>query len=317
MKCTIEKRFKLFTVLALCLIVAGLAVFSFFGFGKSAEQSAECVLTVNIDANIGDAEKVVKESAEEYFSNQKIKTVAHASKVSVNGEYYVYTVSDLNGLGMEAVRDNLKSYIEGKLGAVEGLGQLNVKVDVATPTYYVNNSVSGILISAAIIYVATFIYFLFTEKLSGALTVFVSSLISGLLFFALMGLTRIPTESMFGVTLVLSATLSAILSVVIVNRCKELCRNVANDKKSYYKIGEMATAASGVRLAVVLGAIAVITIALVLLGNLQIKLIGLQILISGVSAVFTAYAFSAVVWAYFKSFRKDKKPQLETVNTEA
>ena len=60
MKCTIEKRFKLFTVLALCLIVAGLAVFAFFGFGKSAEQSAECVLTVNIDANIGDAEKVVK-----------------------------------------------------------------------------------------------------------------------------------------------------------------------------------------------------------------------------------------------------------------
>ena len=145
------------------------------------------------------------------------------------------------------------------------------------------------------------------EKLSGALTVLCTSALSALVYVALAAVTRLPAEPYFGACVALAGVFAGILSGGIINRCKELIKNVGNDKKSYFELGDMATASSITRYVFISAAILVALVLLAVLGSMTVKFMAIQVLFATVSAIFVSFAWTALFWAWFKGFKKDRK----------
>ena len=157
-----------------------------------------------------------------------------------------------------------------------------------------------------------FIYEIFTHKLAGAVSMLVGTVISVLLYMALVGGTRIFAGEFVGVGMLLTATLTGAYIAAITAHANDAVKNVGNDKRSYFDLANEGTAKVTPYALGVAGLALLAGIALSLLVSASA---GIQLVITGVVSAFTAYAFGGFMWAVVKNTdgkRKGKTAEQET-----
>ena len=191
---------------------------------------------------------------------------------------------------------------------------MDVEVKAFSTVHKVNEKVGYVCLALLIAIVVVFLYVFFMEKLAASLTVLINGIIAFLLTFAMLSVTRIPVASYLVTTLITSALLSIILTLVIINRANELIKNVANNKMAYNEITANATKLSELRFIFVCGATLFVSLLFVIFGGTYYKILGAMIEVASISALFTAYGFTEIIFPFLKSKKKDRKPK--TVENE-
>ncbi len=294
----VVSKFKYALIALLVLLVVGMTLLGVLGLNQSIMLGKNHEISVAIEVNIDDAGDVVRATSEKYFAEKGIKVNA-SNVINFNeGEKYSFKTASLNGLNAEEIKTQLEDALNTALTA-EQLAGLNPTV-TTYETYGFTSVKWSILIACAIALVAIFIYYAIIEKISGALTVIIVSVVSAVLHLALVAITRLPYDPVLGTCIMLSAVFAGILSGGIVNRAKELSKIVTEKKRTNTEIANLATESSNVRFAFVSIVLLVALIAFIAFGGLTVRLIALQVLLAVVSAVAVSYFFTGFLWANIK-----------------
>ena len=250
------------------------------------------------------AEKL-EQTANAYFESKGAQYVTYATE-KVDGPIGHYSLIYKFDSDIKLDTQAMQTYLTAQLGSES----IVIKVDynnVANP--YVNNNIGYVLLAVGISMLAIFVYMFFMEKVAGAVSVLASSVLSALLFIALLGATRIPANPFALATCLGSAMLSAILSAGLVNRFKEEIRlNKAKttnaDKLSYVEIADKSAMDSLLRFSFVAGAIVLASALMLIIGSAYIKFLGLQVLVAGVTAIFSSLVGVPLLWPVLKKIKK-------------
>ena len=305
----ISSKFKIWLIVTLVLIVAGMTIFGIFGFNQAVDYKDSYEVSVSVGVNVNDADKTIESASKDFFADKglSVKEVATFNE----GEKFVFKFDSLSSEQIQAINTELKDTVQAKL-TEKGLGSLAVTVKTSQTHAYNYKAIGAVVLALAIGAVVVFVYYLFLEKLAGALTVLCSAIISGLIYVSLSALTRVAVDPLGGTFLALSIILGGVLAGGVVSRCKELAKNVGNEKKPLVEISDMATSSSMTRFLFLSILIVVFAIVLIAIGSMMVKFAGLSLIIASASALFTAIAWSGLFWAYFKGLSKTKKYKKNT-----
>ena len=84
------KKSKLFVVLSLVLIVAGLAVFGFMGFNQTVDKKECFEAKITIDQSFDDAKATLVSASKAYLDENNIKAADYAVQKLEDGNVFVY-----------------------------------------------------------------------------------------------------------------------------------------------------------------------------------------------------------------------------------
>ena len=212
-----SKKVKIFLILTLCIIVAGMAVLGFLGFSNATEQVVNYEVTVGVDQDIDGEAQIVKEVAEKYFDS------VGAKRFNVRelgeGNYFVYTFTD-NVIDINVLDENVNQAITGS--TVVASAEL-VEVRPVSSDY-----VLDILLALSIASVLILIYLLILEKAAAAFTSLLNGILSVVLFVAITALIRVPVYSNLSIFITMSFIISLIISTVLSHRFIEIIKLVGN-----------------------------------------------------------------------------------------
>lgn len=288
MKLNITSKFKLWLIITLVVIVAGMTMLGVFGINGTVSDGKSFEITVGVDQNVDNASVKAKEYAEAFFTEKGVDACDYAYQTMNGGKVHIYTFANATGVNSE----ELSTYITEKMANDKVVVEASVSEVVTNKTQHIWGVVSALVLSA----VAVFVYLLIMEKLKATLSVLFASLLSALLSLSLIALTRIPAIDTWALVVSVSAVLSAILSVVLVRRFKEQSRLFA--KASSKEIVDNACSSSVLRFAVVLIALVVVALLLGLIAGIGfVTFIALAILVIAVSSVFASLVWTPIIWS--------------------
>ncbi len=299
-----SKSLKIFTVIALSAIVVGMVFLGIFGFNKTLDYDNGYELKIEIEGNYGEtAESTagkMKTAAEKYFNEKGVNYKNYSVETLENGNVLLIK------LDQQSSEKIVIADLTAKIDDAIFESGLTSSASLYKKQIFTSSELGWVILGLGITAVIMFIYVFFTEKLAGALSVIITSLISVLLFLSLMAITRIPATPFVYTVMAFTCLLGASLSLVLVNRLSELKKNVGNDKKTGAELGDVALKSSAVRLAFVSGAILLAGLLFAIIGPAYLRFLGLQIIVSVISSLFATVSFSAVLWRVFKNDKKSK-----------
>ncbi len=290
-----NSKSKIMIILTLILLVAGMAMLGIFGLNQTVDYSSSYEIRVSVDQDVNNSGEIVKTAAIDYFEN---KGANYSSEIQTmdDGSVFVFKF-DTNP---EIDVADLKTALTTALSANEKTSSLVADVKGAYPlnvTYY--KEISGVAIALGVSAVAILVYLMILEKPAAGFASFVGSLVSSMLFVALLGITRIPAFPAFASSFALSFALSTVLSAVVVNRFNEIKR-MSTGKTSFTEIAAKGVKQSVARICFVAGIVAVAAIVLAIFGSLTVKFAALQILVADLVAVFSAKFWTPFIWTLVK-----------------
>lgn len=311
---TLSLKTKIAFIIMVVLLAVGIAFIGIFGLNNSARDKNGFELSVKAEANIGNVSSVLKETTEDYLESKGAS--AAATVVYDGGGQYVFAF----GKDYKDVIDTaeLADKIKTAFSADEILAGLDVTVKY-NETVNVNYAQSALYITFAIIICAAviFAYTAIAEKsIAAALGVFCPSVVSALLFFAVAGLIRVPAGEFFAAAVAFSAALSAVFSLVLVNRFAEEIRLLPEGKPDYEKIADTGANKGLFRIILSASIVAVLGLLIFVFGIAgDMKWAGLQTVICAACAAFSTLTFTAFIWKIIKSSGKGEKnlPKKEQV----
>lgn len=298
MSCSIIKKAKIFFIAALVVIVAGLTIFGIFGFNQTIDYKSGYEMQVSVDQKVGKAMQVMKTAADNYLADNGIKAVKYATQSLNDGMTIVYK---FNYDVTESI-SGLKTAVQSAVDTKSGVQGVSVDVVVSQVKGIDITNVGKVLLALGLSVVGILIYTLIVERLAGAVTTLVSTVLSAVLYLALIGLTRIPAASFVAIGGALAMIISASISVATVNKYKketkravklsnvEIVDKVANNAKFVY---------------VLIGAGVLLT-ALALCAFIMPYLMfaSLQILVAGICGISSAVFAAPVIWSFIKKNKK-------------
>ncbi len=293
MKFDIIKKWKLWVIATLVIIVAGLAIFGFMGVNKTLDNSNGCEIQVSVDDNLANAKLVAKDVAEAYFEENLIANkIGSVQEITEYG--YIYNFDKVEWKDGASVED-LISKIETAINN----DKVNVTVEVREFVVLANSDLVNIIIAVAIATVVAFIYLLIAEKKRAAFTAVISAIIALVLNVALVAIARVPVaiNTLFTVVAFL---LAFVLSAGMLNRFKENQKLVTAEKREDYEIANLGAKLSVMRFAFVFFALLIASVVIFVLGSVSMQAIALQLLVASVSAVFSAFVYTPIVWNAIK-----------------
>ena len=296
------KKYKLFIVCALVLLVVGMTLFGIFGLNQTVDYKNGYEVRVSIDQSIGDSKAILQNSTESYFESNGLTPSAYAVQKIDDGKTLIYKFNKEISLDNAA----LENYIQDKLNAdVTDIDDAAiVSAEYSSVVSNDNAGMGWLALALGIGVVVAFIYALIMEKLSGAVAMLASSVCAALLFLALMGITRLPAYPYVGFGLALAAILGAVLSVATVKRCSEELKNSANAKLSVKEVAEKAIASEGKKYIFTAVAILICAVALAAFITPYFLIVGGQVAVAGVVGLACAYFISPLIWAAIKGSKK-------------
>ncbi len=309
MKFSVTGKFKIWAVITAVILVAGIVLFGVFGYGQTVDYKDSYSLSVSVSQNIQDASEIMKQASDEYLSENNIKPAGYAFQEVGEGRTLIYKFNGDVKLNVE----ELKTAVEAALAEKPVLDGLEVTCSYDGTKNIFDSQFGWIMLALGIAAVAIFVYMFFMEKLARAISVLAVSVISALLFFAMMGLTRIPAYPFVNAVFVLAAVLGAALASGLVSRMGEETKKAGNAKLSFREIGDKATAVSWLRLCLVSGGLAVAAILLIAIAPVYLKILGAQLILADITATFAAFSFTALIWSGLKKdsqkhAAKEEKP---------
>jgi len=296
----VMKKMKWVIILTLVVLVAGMTLFGVFGFNDTVDYNESYEMQVSVDQSIDQAKSILKTSADKFLEEKGICNAEYAYQEMDDGKILIYKFSS----DVTASVAGLKEYIDKAL-------QENDAAKGAVATVEVNkvdgdsfNQIGWVLLGIGITLVVAFLYTVIMEKLASAVAVVCSSVLAFLVYFALMAITRLPATTFIGVFSVVAVALSSALSVSTVNKYKEAIKDAGNGKVSYSSIADKIAVSEGKKYLFTVIAVLVAAVAIAAFFVPYLMILGGQIALAGVSAVFAAYFCTPFIWTAIK---KDKK----------
>ena len=296
-----KKTFKVALSIILAVILAGMVVVSLFGFNKSADYNKSYEIVVGVDQCVGSASEIVKETADEFFAKNNVKPISISTQSLNNGARYIYKFNSPTNV----VASQLKDAIQTAVNSDNTIESLVASVSISEVAVANNNSNLNIVFVMAIAIVVAFVYLAITEKYATSFVAIINSVISSILFIAIIGASRIPINATFDAFILSSFALSFILTLGLTERFKEILVLKGDSKPNLTEIVSLGLKLSIVRLIFVLLAILVVGIILTVV-NFSYLFLALQILIAGISAVLSVAIFTCILWPLFKKVQKSK-----------
>jgi len=300
---------KIFLIITLVIVVAGSCIFGIFGFNQDVDYSSSYELNVSLKQNIGEAGSEVKKVTDEYLAEKGISHEAYAFQQGDDGRTHIYKFSAdaSDKIDVAELEKKVEDAVKEKAVWIDA----TVHFYKTTPTRFEQNYLA--IIAGVVAVLAIFIYEIFIGKLAGAVSVLCSTVISALLYVALVGGTRIPAGDFIGVGIMLASALAGIFTMSIIEKCKQADDNVGNKNVSYFEIAQDATKRSMIRM-ITVSAIGIIAAILIFALGVNFS-IALQLIVSIAVSFFTAYGFAGFTWAIIKNVGGKKK--IKAVNVES
>ena len=305
----LNKKYKLFIVISLVLLVVGMTIFGIFGFNQAIDFKKGYEVRVSIDNNVGNAKSVLEDATESYFDAKGIVSAEYAFQKMDDGKTLVYKFREK----ISVTESDIETYVQNKLdtdvknnGVAVGAGVVEVDAfygEVLGNDYF---EVGWLLLALGIGVVITYVYAKIREKLSGATATVGASLLASLLFVAVMGITRIPAYPFVGYGIALAAVLAAALSIATVGRCKEELKNSASAKLNTWQVADKVMKYEGKKYLFTVVAVLIAAVALVAFIVPYLIIAAGQMAIAGLCACFAAYFGAPLVWAAIKGSKKKK-----------
>ncbi len=292
----ITNKLKIWGIITLALIIAGMFVFGFVGYNKAIDYKDAYEIQVKVYSIDDDAEKA-KETTEKYFDDKYISYKSYATRVGEDSDGFKVLTYKVNEDVTEILNaEELKTAIKTAIGE----NKIPAEVTVYESKGSENNETGYIALALGLAVVAIFIYLFFMEKLVSSLATIISMVISVLLLISVASIVRVPMYPFNEVTVATTAILTVMLSAGLVSRFREEIKNVANAKKSSYEIANIVANASILRYIVVFTAILIASVLLIALGSGYLKFLGIQLFISGVVSIFSSLIWTPTLWALMK-----------------
>ncbi len=302
MKFNVTGKYKIWVLITVAVMIIGFVLFGVFGFNQKADYKDTNTVSVKVDANIGNASAILEQSSKDYLCANGFK-YDRVEVLNDGGElvyFFNYSVKE------DVKVDELQKAVKEALSTDNILKGLNVSVVVEDTVSYDKNYAGPVAIAGGIALVVMFIYAVIVEKVAGALSYLATSIVSGLLFFAIMGLTRIPASPFILIGLALSVLFAGAYSLVMSNRFNSVMKTASGEKANPFEVASNETMQSLVKCLFTTGAIIVLALAFIILGSSLMKILGLQLVIVAIVSVFSAFAYTGLVWAGIKSNVKSK-----------
>lgn len=280
---------KLFIVVTLILLVAGMAVFGFLRFNNTVDYAKSYEVHIKLEQNIDTDKETMIDSAEKFFADKDIKVVSSQKE----------TAGIIYKLASEQPNEKITELQEEINNALNSTNKVTASINVVDANY--NIQPLSIIIAYAVAVVALFIYMLIMNKLASAIAVAGSSILSVLLAIAIIALTRIPAAPYVQFMLLLAGVLSAVLSVITVGSYREQLKGA--EKYSVKQIAEKVAMADKKKYVFALVITLVSAIAVAAFMTPYMLVLGGQLAIVGLVSVAVAYFFTPLLWTAIK---KDK-----------
>ena len=300
-------KFKWFIIAALVLIVAGMTIFGVLGFNNTVDYKDSYEVHVGIDQSVEEAKVILKDATEEYFDSKDIRY--SSCQVVDDGVKLIYkfkkdVTSDVLGLqtAIQTALDNDAT--------VTAIDASKVEVYEVKGQGFESLQLGWVLLAFGISLVAVFLYAIFVEKLAGAVSIVCSYLLSFLLFISIMAITRIPAVPYVEISAIVSAIVSAGLSIALSSRYREEKKNTANAKLTVSQIAEKVAVSEAKVFIWVLVLALVIAIAIgafAFAGIQYMLIIGVQLVLAVVIAAVVSYMLTPYVWTAISSAKKKSK----------
>lgn len=295
MNCVLGK-IKWFIIATLVILVAGMTVFGIFGFNNTADHSNSYEVEISVDQNIDKAKEILKSSSEKYLSE---KGLTYSVQVMDGGAMLTYKFgADVS----EKVAD-MASYVDTALAADAESNGVKVEVNVRAVKGDATINVCKLLVAVGVSILAIFLFVLIMERmLASAVAVVCSAVLAFLIFVSLMALTRLPANPFADAVSVIAMVISAILSVVTVNKYREEIKN-ATTKITNAEIARKVAKAEYKKYVFAFACVFVASIALVALFTEYLLIAGAQILLAGVAS-FVSLFVTPLVWVAIRNSKK-------------
>ncbi len=292
MKCNLSKYVKIGFIVTLILILVGMVFFGIFGFNKSIDNRTSYQVIVSVDQDIDGEGVKAKETSEKYFDEVGVKVfnVQEANE----GSTFIYNLKE-NKVDANLLKEKIQVAVGDSVVAECSLKEVREGF---------SNQVVNTVIALAVALAVIFVYLLIINKLATALTVIFNAIYASILAVALFALTRIPVFATIEIYVVSAFILSAILSVVITGRAREVASLVGNEKLSKGEVITQAIKDSMFRLLIFMAIVVAIGIALVSVFTPHLIYSAIHVLIAGVSALAVSVIGSFIFWSILKTAKK-------------
>lgn len=295
MNCCLVKNDKIWKIIALVVIVVGMAMLGIFGLNKTVDYKASYEVIVSVDQDIDGSANKAQEATEAYFKSVGAKTTCLSVQLVNEGTQFIYKFTDVKSI----VKDSLLSAITTKVNNPKVDSEVEINEVVANPDLQIAYFVGAI----AIIAVAVFAYLWIFEGIASALAVVASSALSVILFISLISIARVPAFPTFGLMIAIALVINLILSSGLVNRIKEEVKSAGNAGLTKKEIAGKALE-NNLKRFLILGLCLVgisgflVGIGLATSGNMAF--IGISLLIATICAFFTAITATPYFWTVIK-----------------
>lgn len=281
---------KIVFVGILGIILAGMIILGLLGINNTKNYDSVNQLKVSVSLDLAESSQKAQATTEKFLQENSVETYSFGSQILNDGRVFVYQIKS----GSFNVED-LKTAIDTAINN----SKVNVKVDVSEVTAYSENQTLGVVSALAITAVVIFVVLLFVEKWKSALAVAINSVLSALLFFALINIVRLPAVSLLGVSLSIAFLLGSVLSSVVVVRFKEIVKNSSTTIKSSADVSIQGVISSLLRVFFISIIMVVLGVFVAILFGGYLVFAGLQIVVASIAACICSIFVTPLLWASF------------------
>lgn len=317
-----NKFFKIALVIVLVVLVGGMAMLGFLGFNNTVDYGTAYEINVSSEEKLATSDEIMKKVCDSYFVKKGLSPVGYSFARLDSGKTLIYRFKDCDEFKdfskVASIESELKAEIDSAFASeTSSVNALTGKVSVVESkngSFVSFGSIPAwkIVVSVAVAVIVIFLYLLIMEKFASALTTVINSVLSGLLSVSFVALVRLPAEPYIGVTCALAGILSAVITVVITERSKEIMKNVGNDKLSVFEVAETAVKESRQRICFVSALCLIASVVLVAICPTYVRLAGIHFVIAGAIGVVVPLAFTSFFWVAFSGKKKGRKTFVET-----
>ena len=272
------------------IILAGMIILGLLGINNTKNYDSVNQLKVSVSLDLTESSQKAQATTEKFLQENSVETYSFGSQILNDGRVFVYQIKS----GSFNVED-LKTAIDTAINN----SKVNVKVDVSEVTAYSENQTLGVVSALAITAVVIFVVLLFVEKWKSALAVAINSVLSALLFFALINIVRLPAVSLLGVSLSIAFLLGSVLSSVVVVRFKEIVKNSSTTIKSSADVSIQGVISSLFRVFFISIIMVVLGVFIAILFGGYLVFAGLQIVVASIAACICSIFVTPLLWASF------------------
>lgn len=279
------KRIKIFIISALVILVAGMSMLAFLGFNQPVDNKDSYEMQISVNQVAGNAVEVLQSASEKAIKDNEMFVV---SEQKLNGgATLIYKFN-------KDVSDKIEVVEKAVQSALDGTNIINIEANVSV--HQLKGSHGSQVLKVALglgigILVAS-IFVLILNKFASALSVLSTSVLSIVLFMALVALTRIPAQPYFAVFTCVASILSLVTSTIITTKYKAEIKKdgkVSNAEVVGKVNSDLATAFALLMMAVLLFSL--------IFGIITSVFVGLIMFAAGVVGMFTAIYFTPFMWA--------------------